>query len=118
MSAFGGLARVVPLFGIMLTLAILSTVGLPGTNGFVGEFLVLIGTYADWPVLAVISTGAVILAAIYGLRALQNILFGPLDESRQRQHQGSLGTRTVRDDRVRGRNYLAWCRAARRAAAY
>ncbi|MEO7363791.1 MAG: NADH-quinone oxidoreductase subunit M [Gemmatimonadaceae bacterium] len=82
MSAFGGLARVVPLFGIMLTLAILSAIGLPGTNGFVGEFLVLIGTYAEWPIFSVISTGAVILAAIYGFRALQHILFGPLDESR------------------------------------
>ena len=82
MSAFGGLARVTPWFGIMLTLAMLSTVGLPGTNGFIGEFLVLIGTYGNWPILAVISTGAVILAAIYGLRALQNILFGKLDESR------------------------------------
>lgn len=79
MSSFGGLARVVPLFGIMLTLAMLSTVGLPGTNGFIGEFLVLIGTYGNWPILAVIATSAVILAAIYGLRALQNILFGTLD---------------------------------------
>lgn len=79
MHAFGGLARVVPMFGIMLTLAMLSTVGLPGTNGFIGEFLVLIGSYSSWPILTVIATSAVILAAIYGLRALQNILFGPLN---------------------------------------
>ncbi|MGV3709700.1 MAG: complex I subunit 4 family protein [Gemmatimonas sp.] len=79
MSAFGGLARVVPLFSIMLTLAMLSTVGLPGTNGFIGEFLVLIGSYASWPLLTIVATSAVILAAIYGLRALQQILFGHLD---------------------------------------
>lgn len=93
MASFGGLARVAPLFGIMLTLAMLSTVGLPGTNGFIGEFLVLIGTYGDWPVLAVISTSAVILAAIYGLRALQNILFGKLDEGRN----GAIGDLSARE---------------------
>lgn len=93
MSAFGGLARVAPLFGIMLTLAMLSTVGLPGTNGFIGEFLVLIGTYANWPILAVVATGAVILAAIYGLRALQNILFGTLNEGTN----GSIGDLSARE---------------------
>lgn len=79
MLAYGGLARTLPLFSIMLTLAMLSTVGLPGTNGFIGEFLVLIGSYSSWPVLTVIATSAVILAAIYGLRALQKILFGKFD---------------------------------------
>lgn len=79
MSAFGGLARVMPLFSIMLTVAILSTVGLPGTNGFIGEFLVLIGSYSTWPVLTTVATGAVVLAAIYGLRALQQVLYGQLD---------------------------------------
>ncbi len=79
LNAFGGLARVVPLFSIMLTLALLSTVGLPGTNGFIGEFLVLIGSYSSWPILTIIATSAVILSAIYGLRALQSMLFGPLN---------------------------------------
>lgn len=79
MTAFGGLARVVPLFSIMLTIAMFSTVALPGTNGFIGEFLVLIGSYASWPVLVIIATSAVILAAIYGLRALKTILYGKLN---------------------------------------
>jgi len=81
MLAFGGLARVVPAFSIMLTLAMLSTIGLPGTNGFVGEFLVLIGTYAERPVLAIVATTGVIFAAIYGLRALQRLLFERLDDA-------------------------------------
>lgn len=79
MAAFGGIARVVPAFSIILTISMLSTIGLPGTNGFVGEFLVLIGTYADHQVAAIIATSVVIFAAIYGLRALQRVLFEKLD---------------------------------------
>jgi NADH-quinone oxidoreductase subunit M len=80
MGAYGGLARVVPAFSVMLTLAMLSTIGLPGTNGFVGEFLVLVGTYPERPVFATIATSGVIFAAIYGLRALQRLLFERLDD--------------------------------------
>lgn len=79
LAAFGGLAKVVPWFSVMLTLVMLSAVALPGTNGFVGEFLVLIGTYAEQPVLAVIATSGVIFAAAYGMRAVQRILFESLD---------------------------------------
>lgn len=83
-GAFGGLARVVPLFSIALTVAMLATIGLPGTNGFVGEFLVLLGTYAERPGLAIAATLGVILAAIYGLRALQGLLFERLDDAENR----------------------------------
>ncbi len=77
MASFGGLARVMPMFAVVFTLSILSTIGLPGTNGFVGEFLVLIGTFGEHPVLAVIATSGVVFAAVYGLRALQRLLFEP-----------------------------------------
>ncbi len=80
MRNLGGLARAAPLFSTMLTLAVLSTIGLPGTNGFVGEFLVLLGTYANVPVLAMLATSGVILAAVYGLRALQGLLFEASNE--------------------------------------
>lgn len=76
-GAFGGLARAMPAFSIMMTLAILSTVGLPGTNGFVGEFLVLIGSYGEEPVLTVIATSGVIFAAVYGMRVLGGVVLGP-----------------------------------------
>lgn len=82
LSAFGGLARVIPWFSVMLTLVMLSTVALPGTNGFVGEFLVLLGTYAELPVFAVIATSGVIFAAAYGLRALQLVLFDAFDREK------------------------------------
>lgn len=80
-GAFGGLARTMPSFGIFLTLAVMSTVGLPGTNGFVGEFLVLLGAYGDEPVLTIIATVGVILAAVYGLRIVGGVLFGPPAET-------------------------------------
>ncbi|MBL0939692.1 MAG: NADH-quinone oxidoreductase subunit M [Gemmatimonadaceae bacterium] len=77
--AFGGIARRVPWLATALVLAMLSTVALPGTSGFVGEFLVLIGTYAEQPVLAVVATSGVIFAAAYGLKALQQVLFSEFD---------------------------------------
>ena len=74
---FGGIARIAPLFAASLLLAALSTIGLPGTNGFVGEFLVLIGAYRVYPVAAVIATTGVVLAAVYLLWALQRVIFNP-----------------------------------------
>lgn len=82
LRGFGGLAGVVPMFSVVMTLAVLSTIGLPGTNGFVGEFLVLLGTYSEAPVLSMVATTGVIIAAIYGLRALQGVLFEPVDAER------------------------------------
>jgi NADH-quinone oxidoreductase subunit M len=79
-DAYGGIARVVPLFAAVLTFVSLSSIGLPGTNGFVGEFLVLIGSFKTYPVLAVISATGVIFAAAYLLWAIQRILFNPLDK--------------------------------------
>jgi NADH-quinone oxidoreductase subunit M len=75
---FGGIARVVPLFAAALTLVSLSSIGLPGTVGFVGEFLVLIGTYATFPWAAIVATTGVVFAAIYLLWAIQRIIFNPL----------------------------------------
>ena len=79
-DAYGGIARVVPMFAAILTLVSLSSIGLPGTNGFVGEFLVLIGSFRTTPWLAVISATGVIFAAAYLLWAIQRILFNPFDK--------------------------------------
>ena len=79
-AAYGGIARVVPMFAALLVLVSLSSIGLPGTNGFVGEFLVLIGSFRTYPVLATIATTGVIFAAAYLLWAIQRILFNPLDK--------------------------------------
>ncbi len=79
-DAYGGIARVVPLFAAVLTFVSLSSIGLPGTNGFVGEFLVLIGSFKTYPVLTIVAATGVIFAAAYLLWALQRILFNPLDK--------------------------------------
>ena len=77
-DAYGGIARVVPLFAAMLTIVSLSSIGLPGTNGFVGEFLVLVGSFRTQPIWTVIATTGVIFAAAYLLWAIQRILFQPM----------------------------------------
>ncbi|CAN5498919.1 NADH-quinone oxidoreductase subunit M [soil metagenome] len=79
-AAYGGIARAVPLFSAILVFVSFSAVALPGTNGFVGEFLVLLGTYRTYPVLAVVATTSVIITAAYMLWAIQRIIFNPLDK--------------------------------------
>ena len=79
-ETYGGIARVVPMFAAILTFVSLSSIGLPGTNGFVGEFLVLIGSFRTFPVLTIFATTGVIFAAVYLLWAIQRILFNPLDK--------------------------------------
>ena len=75
---YGGIAAVTPVFATLLTIVCLSSIGVPGTNGFIGEFLVLIGTYRTEPVYAIIAATAVIFAAAYLLWALQRIIYNPL----------------------------------------
>jgi NADH-quinone oxidoreductase subunit M len=75
---FGGIAKVMPMFAVMLSIVAMSSIGVPGTNGFVGEFLVLIGAFRTQPVAAVISATVVIFAAVYLLWALQRIIYNPL----------------------------------------
>jgi NADH-quinone oxidoreductase subunit M len=79
---YGGIAKVVPLFATILTIVALSSIGLPGTNGFVAEFLVMIGAYKTYPILTVISATGVILAAAYLLWALQRMIYNTLDKPR------------------------------------
>jgi NADH-quinone oxidoreductase subunit M len=77
-ARFGGIARVIPMFAAALTLVSLSSIGLPGTNGFVGEFLVLTGSFRTVPIFAVLAAVGVILAAAYLLWGLQRVIFNPL----------------------------------------
>jgi NADH-quinone oxidoreductase subunit M len=93
-ASYGGIARVVPMFAAVLTFVSLSSIGLPGTNGFVGEFLVLIGSFRTYPVLTITATTGVIFAAVYLLWALQRILFNPLDKP-ENEHVPDLNRREL-----------------------
>ncbi|MHB1328944.1 MAG: complex I subunit 4 family protein [Gemmatimonadales bacterium] len=77
---YGGIAKVVPIFSILLTIVALASIGLPGLNGFVGEFLVLIGSFKAFPIATGLATTGVIFAAAYLLWALQRMIFNPLDK--------------------------------------
>jgi NADH-quinone oxidoreductase subunit M len=75
---FGGLGAIAPIFGGIFLIVALSSLGLPGLNGFVGEFLVLIGTFTTHRLWAVIGSVGVILAAVYLLWAYQRVWHGPV----------------------------------------
>ena len=75
---FGGLTKVVPIFAVFFMIITLSSIGLPGTNGFVGEFLVLLGVFRSNPVFAAFATTGVVLSAVYMLWMFQRVMFGEL----------------------------------------
>jgi len=81
---FGGLAKVMPVFAFFLVFSSLASVGLPALNGFAGEFLILAGSFRalGWP--AALATFGVVLAALYLLKLVQRLLFGPLDKDANR----------------------------------
>jgi NADH-quinone oxidoreductase subunit M len=83
-SEFGGLAKVMPVFAFFLVFSTLASVGLPLLNGFVGEFLILLGSYRSlgWP--AAVATFGVVLAAIYLLKMLQQTIWGPITKDANR----------------------------------
>ena len=73
---YGGLATQMPIFATMLIVATLGSIGLPGTGGFIGEFYILVGTFANQPLVAVCATFGVLLGAIYMLSLCRRLLFG------------------------------------------
>lgn len=77
-SAYGGISKIMPLFAIAFMIVTLSSVALPGTNGFVGEFLILLGSWATNPGLTAIATTGVIFGAVYMLWMFQRVMFGPI----------------------------------------
>jgi len=80
-AAFGGLWTQMPIYAVCFLLAMLASVGLPGMNGFVGEFLILCGSFARWPLLTAVATSGVVLGALYLLWMYQRVIFGPLDNA-------------------------------------
>ncbi|MEN3386375.1 MAG: NADH-quinone oxidoreductase subunit [Hyphomicrobiales bacterium] len=79
-SAYGGLVNTMPLYALVFMVFTMANVGLPGTSGFVGEFMALIGTFrANIPV-ATLATLGVILSACYALWLYRKVIFGVLEK--------------------------------------
>src|SRR2546427_4043 len=72
----GGLWSVMPAFSALFMVVVLSSLGLPGLNGFVGEFLVLVGAFQTSPWLAAVATSGIVFAAVYLLWMYQRVIFG------------------------------------------
>ena len=77
-SDFGGLSKVMPIYATFFMIVTLSSIGLPGTNGFVGEFLILLGAFQSNVVYGVLAASGVILGAAYMLWMFQRVMFGKI----------------------------------------
>ncbi len=84
-TAFGGVAKPMPVFAFFFGLVTMSSIGLPMLNGFVGEFLILLGAFLAHPWYAVIGASGVVLAAAYMLWMFRRVMFGPVDNPENRK---------------------------------
>lgn len=89
MDAFGGLWKVMPVYAVLMLIVTLSSMGLPGLNGFVGEFTILLGAFGsevlNSPWFAALAAIGVILAAVYLLYMFQKLFLGEVDKEENRK---------------------------------
>jgi NADH-quinone oxidoreductase subunit M len=78
-AELGGLQKAAPIMAFVFTVVMLSSIGLPGLNGFVGEFLILLGSFMTRQWWAVVGAAGVIVAALYLLWAYQRVFHGPAE---------------------------------------
>jgi NADH-quinone oxidoreductase subunit M len=106
LAAYGGLAKLLPVFSVFFTILTLASIGLPTTSGFTGEFMALLGAFnAAWPqhvagydlplILAVIAVTGVVLGALYMLRLAKELLFGESKAPHQPLADLDLRERTI-----------------------
>ncbi len=81
-SEYGGLAAKIPVFAFLFLVFTFSSVALPLTNGFIGEFLILTGSFASFPILTAVAVSGVVLGAVYMLTLYMKTMFGEIDESK------------------------------------
>jgi NADH-quinone oxidoreductase subunit M len=88
MDSFGGLWKVMPVYAVLTLIVTLSSMGLPGLNGFVGEFTILLGAFGskvlNTPWFAALAAIGIILAAVYLLYMFQKLFLGPVDKEENR----------------------------------
>jgi len=83
-SDFGGVARPMPVYAAMFGIVTMSSIGLPALNGFVGEFLILLGAFEVDRWAAVVAASGVVLAAAYMLWMYRRVMFGPVTQAENR----------------------------------
>ena len=99
-AEFGGLAKVMPLFATLFIIATMASIGLPGTNGFIGEFMIMSGTFVSNKlghvagIQAVGATIGVILGALYMLSVVQKMFFGPITK-KANKHLSDINSREI-----------------------
>jgi NADH-quinone oxidoreductase subunit M len=83
-AEFGGLSATLPWFAALFLIVCLSSLGLPGLNGFIGEFLILLGAFRLNPWVTAVAATGVILGAVYLLWMFQRVMFGPITQEKNR----------------------------------
>ena len=83
-AAFGGIAKPMPVYAALFGIVTMSSIGLPALNGFVGEFLILLGTFRASPWVGTAATFGVVLAAVYMLWMYRRVFFGPVEIAENR----------------------------------
>ena len=97
---FGGIAKVMPVYAALFIVATMASVGLPGTNGFVGEFMIITGTFNSTrlghmhSVQAIGATIGVVFAALYMLSMVQKVFFGPI-KHKENKHLTDMNPREL-----------------------
>ncbi|MBL0348188.1 NADH-quinone oxidoreductase subunit M [Candidatus Villigracilis affinis] len=98
-KVYGGLWKITPIFGTIMLIASLSSMGLPGLNGFIGEFTILLGAFGSEaignPWYAGISAIGVIMAAVYILYMFQKVFLGPAGEITEHHELKDLNWREI-----------------------
>jgi NADH-quinone oxidoreductase subunit M len=77
-TEYGGIWTIMPVYAALFLIVTLSSIGLPGTNGFVGEFLILLGAFRAHPLAGGLGTVGVVLGAVYMLTMYKDVFFGPV----------------------------------------
>jgi NADH-quinone oxidoreductase subunit M len=94
LDQYGGLAACMPIFALCFTLAMLASVGLPGLNGFVGEYLILLGGFQAAPLWSILGASGLVFGAVYLLMATRKLLYGAIVHEKNR-HLADLSPREV-----------------------
>jgi NADH-quinone oxidoreductase subunit M len=89
-AEYGGLAKTMPVYATIFMIMMMSSIGLPGLNGFIGELSILLGAFQAAPWLAVVASLGIILGAAYMLWLYQRAMFGPISEANAKMKDLSL----------------------------